>query len=176
MADVNLGTDIGIVCAPGMARQGSKNVGARHGTNRGVRAAVAGAREREVLRRRRLGLRARDSLSTGRARSRRRGQGVAVQRLDDDRGKRRGGCRPACTRPARAGRERAQRGWWVVRAELVVRDEMGCRFLFWATWAGWARDAHGRAAWCAAAAGGGLARALRECGGRARLLGNSAMG
>jgi hypothetical protein len=71
MAKVHLGTDVGIACAPGMARQGSKNVSARRGTNYDVRAAVAGAHEREVLRRRRLGLRARDSLSTGRASSRR---------------------------------------------------------------------------------------------------------
>jgi hypothetical protein len=71
MAEVHLSTDVGIACAPRMARQGSKNISARCGTNYGVRAVVAGAREREVLQRRRLGLRARDSLSTGRASSRR---------------------------------------------------------------------------------------------------------
>jgi hypothetical protein len=41
MADVHLGTDVGIECAPGMVRQGSKNIGARCGTNHGGRGARA---------------------------------------------------------------------------------------------------------------------------------------
>jgi hypothetical protein len=81
---------------------------------------------------------------------------------DGGRGKRCGGRTPACG--AGVG------GGWFGRCWLRG-TRRGVGSYFGATCAGWTHDARRRTAWGTAAAGGGHAGALRECGGRARLLG-----